>query len=131
MDEASQITLPAALGPLRFADTFILVGDHFQLPPLVRNPIAKQQGLETSLFKLLSESEHGKDATVELKLQYRMNEEIMSLSSQLYYSSKLSCGSDIVAKQRLDLPELQQGLAKVHSASKCDDCWLARALDPE
>lgn len=36
VDEASQITLPTCLGPLRFADKFILVGDHFQLPPLVR-----------------------------------------------------------------------------------------------
>lgn len=35
VDEASQITLPACLGPLRFADRFILVGDHNQLPPLV------------------------------------------------------------------------------------------------
>lgn len=36
VDEASQITLPTCLGPLRFADKFILVGDHNQLPPLVR-----------------------------------------------------------------------------------------------
>ena len=35
VDEASQITLPTCLGPLRFAETFILVGDHNQLPPLV------------------------------------------------------------------------------------------------
>ena len=35
VDEASQVTLPTCLGPLRFADTFVLVGDHNQLPPLV------------------------------------------------------------------------------------------------
>jgi len=35
VDEASQITLPTCLGPLRMADTFVLVGDHFQLPPIV------------------------------------------------------------------------------------------------
>jgi DNA replication ATP-dependent helicase Dna2 len=35
VDEASQITLPTCLGPLRCADTFVLVGDHFQLPPIV------------------------------------------------------------------------------------------------
>lgn len=38
VDEASQITLPTCLGPLRFAEKFILVGDHYQLPPLVRLP---------------------------------------------------------------------------------------------
>ena len=36
VDEASQITLPTCLGPLRSAEKFVLVGDHFQLPPLVR-----------------------------------------------------------------------------------------------
>lgn len=35
VDEASQVTLPTCLGPLRFADVFVLVGDHQQLPPLV------------------------------------------------------------------------------------------------
>lgn len=35
VDEASQITLPTCLGPLRCADKFVLVGDHFQLPPIV------------------------------------------------------------------------------------------------
>lgn len=46
VDEASQITLPTCLGPLRFADTFVLVGDHFQLPPIVSallpSPISHQ-----------------------------------------------------------------------------------------
>lgn len=36
VDEASQITLPACVGPLRCADVFVLVGDQYQLPPLVR-----------------------------------------------------------------------------------------------
>lgn len=35
VDEASQVTLPTCIGPLRFADVFVLVGDHNQLPPLV------------------------------------------------------------------------------------------------
>ena len=35
VDEASQITLPVCLGPLRCAETFVLVGDHYQLPPVV------------------------------------------------------------------------------------------------
>lgn len=35
VDEASQVTLPTCLGPLRYAETFVLVGDHNQLRPLV------------------------------------------------------------------------------------------------
>ena len=41
IDEASQITLPASLGPLRCASVFVLVGDHYQLPPLVQSQQAR------------------------------------------------------------------------------------------
>jgi AAA domain len=37
LDEASQVTMPACLPPLLRARTFVLVGDHYQLPPLVRS----------------------------------------------------------------------------------------------
>ncbi|GAB2270733.1 DNA replication ATP-dependent helicase/nuclease jhs1 [Dionaea muscipula] len=36
MDEAGQTNLPVSLGPLLFASVFVLVGDHYQLPPLVQ-----------------------------------------------------------------------------------------------
>ena len=35
LDEASQVTLPASLGPICAARVFVLVGDPQQLPPLV------------------------------------------------------------------------------------------------
>lgn len=41
IDEASQITLPVSLGPLRYARVFVLVGDHYQLPPLVQSEQAR------------------------------------------------------------------------------------------
>jgi len=41
LDEASQITLPVSLGPLRHARVFLLVGDHYQLPPLVQSEQAR------------------------------------------------------------------------------------------
>jgi DNA replication ATP-dependent helicase Dna2 len=34
VDEASQVTQPVCLGPLRYANSFVLVGDHYQLPPV-------------------------------------------------------------------------------------------------
>ena len=56
MDEAGQITLPSCIGPLLRARAFTLVGDHYQLPPLVRNKAAAAAGLATSLFRRLCEA---------------------------------------------------------------------------
>ena len=56
VDEAGQITLPAVLGALGFVRGFCLVGDHHQLPPLVQNPAAAEQGLDCSLFRRLCEA---------------------------------------------------------------------------
>ncbi|GAA5899795.1 bifunctional ATP-dependent DNA helicase/ssDNA endodeoxyribonuclease DNA2 [Sporobolomyces salmoneus] len=120
VDEASQVTLPTCLGPLRFANKFILVGDHNQLPPLVRNIDARQGGLDTSLFKLLSESHP--QAVVNLTQQYRMNEDIMLLSNQLVYNGLLKVGNFEVSQRKLRLPK-PDGLDGA-------DRWLRDVLDP-
>ncbi|TCD66888.1 Tripartite DNA replication factor [Steccherinum ochraceum] len=129
VDEASQVTLPTCLGPLRFADKFVLVGDHFQLPPLVRNRDAKRGGLDVSLFRRLSDAHPA--AVVDLNEQYRMNEDIMTLSNRLIYSGRLRCGNEETATRGLHIPSLSfmQGL---HEKSQCDKraCWLDRLLDP-
>jgi len=42
IDEASQVTLPVCLGALQYASqSFVLVGDHHQLPPLVQSDKAR------------------------------------------------------------------------------------------
>lgn len=52
------------LAPLRLGKRFVLVGDHYQLPPLVRDPVAKRSGMDTSLFLRLSEAHpHAVSAT--------------------------------------------------------------------
>jgi DNA replication ATP-dependent helicase Dna2 len=56
MDEAGQITLPVSIGPLLKARRFTLVGDQYQLPPLVQNKDAAAEGLATSLFRRLCEA---------------------------------------------------------------------------
>ncbi len=55
VDEAGQLTLPAVLAPLLRARAFCLVGDHYQLPPLVQSDAAGRQGLAVSLFRRLCE----------------------------------------------------------------------------
>lgn len=103
VDEASQVTLPTCLGPIRMAKTFVLVGDHYQLPPLVQNKEAAEGGLDVSLFRLLSERQP--QAVVSLEHQYRMCADIMMLANDLIYDGRLKCGNDAVANRMLDLPD--------------------------
>ncbi|KAL1644659.1 DNA replication endonuclease-helicase Dna2 [Diplodia intermedia] len=113
VDEASQITLPVCLGPIRMAKRFVLVGDHYQLPPLVQNKEAQEGGLDVSLFKLLSESQPG--AVVSLEHQYRMCADIMLLSNTLIYDGRLKCGNGSVASRSLKVPRLD-ALQRHHSS---------------
>ncbi len=125
VDEASQIPLPTCLGPLRFADKFVLVGDHHQLPPLVKNVQAKAGGLDVSLFKLLSDR-HGGEAMVALRSQYRMNDDIMRLSNELVYGGQLRAGSESVKDRTLVLPD---PLAALRMAG--EEKWTEDVLQAE
>lgn len=142
VDEASQITLPVCLGPIRMAKKFILFGDHYQLPPLVQNKEALDGGLDISLFKMLSENHPS--SVVNLEHQYRMCEEIMLLSNTLVYNGRLKCGTQAVARRTITIPNIN-GLQKHHqeslnflsatSSTVClnparGSCWLRDLIDP-
>ncbi|KAL5113950.1 DNA replication endonuclease-helicase Dna2 [Pleosporales sp. CAS-2024a] len=142
VDEASQITLPVCLGPIRMATKFILVGDHYQLPPLVQNKEAMEGGLDMSLFKLLCEAHP--QAVVSLEHQYRMCADVMLLSNTFIYSGRLKCGTPSVASRQLAFPKpagLQAYHHKSHSSRssarqacagpESASCWLSRSLSPE
>lgn len=123
VDEASQLTLPSCIGPLRLAQSFVLVGDHYQLPPLVRSKAALKAGFGESLFKQLAEAHP--QAMVHLCSQYRMNEEIMLVANRLVYNNLLRCGSEAIGKQRLEISQTILGC----TCNACH-CWLRNALDP-
>ncbi|KAJ2457052.1 DNA replication endonuclease-helicase Dna2, partial [Coemansia sp. RSA 2424] len=140
VDEASQITLPVCLGPLLEARKFVLVGDHHQLPPLVRNTAARDNGLGTSLFKRLCEAHPM--AVVRLEYQYRMNADIQRLANNLIYDGHLRCGSLKVANQRIrytvdpavavqNLPASEEDESLVQEkAGSADLAWVVDVLDP-
>jgi DNA replication ATP-dependent helicase Dna2 len=144
VDEASQITLPICAGPIRMARSFVLVGDHNQLPPVVRNENAREGGLDVSLFKLLSDAHP--EAVVNLAHQYRMCEDIMTLSNTLIYKGKLRCGTESLRRKKLHIPNMN-ALGQVHfGASSLSNagtprsfctgpvpsrCWLYDLLDSE
>lgn len=102
VDEASQVPMPLCLGPLGMCDKFVLVGDHFQLPPLVTHPDAVvRKGLAQSLFQMLAEAHP--DSVAKLTQQYRMCEDIMALLNELIYDHGLLCGNAAVASQALSV----------------------------
>ncbi|GAV87672.1 Cas_Cas4 domain-containing protein/Dna2 domain-containing protein/AAA_11 domain-containing protein/AAA_12 domain-containing protein [Cephalotus follicularis] len=117
MDEAGQTTLPVSLGPLMLASMFVLVGDHYQLPPLVKNKEAQENGMGISLFCRLSEAHP--QAISALQSQYRMCQGIMELSNVLIYGDRLRCGS----------PDIANATLKFSSSKSCSS-WLKEVLDP-
>ena len=143
VDEASQITLPVCLGPIRMARTFILVGDHYQLPPLVQNREAQEGGLDISLFKMLSDNQPS--SVVNLEHQYRMCEDIMTLSNTLIYDGRLKCGTPTVTNRSITIPNIDALRQYHHSPSSVlsstnptricttatsGTCWLRDLLSP-
>ncbi len=88
VDEATQLTVPALLGILRFAKRFVLVGDEKQLPPLVRSEEAAAQGLGEPLFTRLA-ARWGETASVALVRQYRMHPVICRFPSDEFYGGAL------------------------------------------
>ncbi|SFK82972.1 DNA replication ATP-dependent helicase Dna2 [Halogranum rubrum] len=95
VDEASQLTEPGTLAATNLADRFVLVGDHQQLPPVVR----AENDLTTSLFQRLIE--RYPDASVMLDRQYRMAQRIQAFSSTEFYDGQLRPATGEVAAQRL------------------------------
>lgn len=128
VDESSQVSMPICIGPLSFADKFILVGDHYQLPPLVKNPTAK--GLSKSLFKSLSESQP--QSVIELTKQYRMCNDIMLLSNTLIYDGRLEIGSAQVGNQKLKIPNISKLQDKLVDKQLPDELnWIKTVLNED
>ncbi|KAG4151556.1 hypothetical protein ERO13_D04G072675v2 [Gossypium hirsutum] len=117
IDEAGQTTLPVSLGPLMFSSTFVLVGDHYQLPPLIQSTEAREKGMGISLFCRLSEAHS--HAIAPLQSQYRMCQSIMELSNALIYGDRLHCGS----------PEIANAKLKFTKPIACSS-WLKIVLNP-
>jgi DNA replication ATP-dependent helicase Dna2 len=94
VDEATQLTEPDTLAAVTRAERFVLVGDHEQLPPVVRN-----EELGESLFERLVAAHP--DAAVMLDRQYRMAQRIQAFPSREFYDGALRPASGAVAGQRL------------------------------
>lgn len=90
IDEACQSQEPETLIPLLTKpEQIVLVGDHFQLGPIIKCKEAEKAGLENSLFKRLVDL--GNEKTM-LNFQYRMHPAIAQFPSLSFYNGELKDG---------------------------------------
>ena len=75
IDEAAQALEAACWIPMRRVSRVILAGDHCQLPPTVKSIAALKAGLGKTLMERIVEMKP--EVVTLLKIQYRMNEDIM------------------------------------------------------
>lgn len=100
IDEAAQALEAACWIPIRKADRVILAGDHCQLPPTVKASEALRAGLGHTLMQTIVKSKP--DTVSLLKLQYRMNDEIMRFSSEWFYGGMLQSAPEVKYRSILD-----------------------------
>lgn len=100
IDEAAQALEAACWIAIRKADRVILAGDHCQLPPTVKDPQALRAGLGYTLMQSIVKN---RPETVSLlKVQYRMNDEIMRFSSNWFYGGMLESAPEVKSRSILD-----------------------------
>lgn len=100
IDEAAQALEAACWIAIRKAGRVILAGDHCQLPPTVKSIMALKGGLGKTLMERIVEN---KPETITLlKMQYRMNEQIMKFSSEWFYHGMVESAPTVSHRGILD-----------------------------
>ena len=100
IDEAAQALEAACWIPMKRASRVILAGDHCQLPPTVKSIAALRAGLGKTLMERIAENKP--EVVTLLKIQYRMNDEIMRFSSDWFYRGKVESAPQIKYRSVLD-----------------------------
>ncbi|HEX6225520.1 MAG TPA: AAA domain-containing protein, partial [Chryseolinea sp.] len=122
IDEAAQALEPASWIPILRSHRIIFAGDHQQLPPTIKSMEAAKLGLAKTLFeKGIERQPH---MSVMLKVQYRMNEDIMKFSSEFFY------GNDLSAHESVKNGVLVPGESPIDFIDTAG-CGFSEAQDPE
>lgn len=100
IDEAAQALEAACWIPMKRASRVILAGDHCQLPPTVKSIAALRAGLGKTLMERIAENKP--EVVTLLRIQYRMNDEIMRFSSDWFYGGKVESAPQIKYRSVLD-----------------------------
>ena len=100
IDEAAQALEAACWIAIRKAGRVVLAGDHCQLPPTVKSIMALKGGLGVTLMERLVKTKP-KVVTL-LKVQYRMNEQIMRFSGDWFYGGEVETAPAVACRGILD-----------------------------
>ena len=101
IDEAAQALEAACWIPIRRVSRVIFAGDHCQLPPTIKSYAALKAGLDKTLMERIVENKP--EVVTLLKMQYRMNEEIMRFSSDWFYGNQVESAPEVKYRSILDL----------------------------
>lgn len=100
IDEAAQAMEAACWIAVQKAHRVIFAGDHQQLPPTIKDPVAMREGLGITLMEQIAN--HKPQCVTLLTMQYRMNEELMRFSSDWFYGGKLVAAPSVKHRNLID-----------------------------
>ncbi|MBR5085375.1 MAG: AAA family ATPase [Muribaculaceae bacterium] len=100
IDEAAQALEAACWIAIAKANRVIFAGDHCQLPPTVKCLEAIKGGLARTLMERIVQS--NPQVVTLLKVQYRMNDDIMRFSSDWFYHGELESAPEVKYRSVLD-----------------------------
>jgi superfamily I DNA and/or RNA helicase len=100
IDEAAQALEAACWIPMRRCSRVIFAGDHCQLPPTIKSMAAMKAGLGKTLMERIAENKP--EVVTLLRMQYRMNEEIMRFSSDWFYGGRVESAPEVKYRSILD-----------------------------
>ncbi|GAA6382749.1 hypothetical protein I2900191A2_13950 [Intestinibacter bartlettii] len=128
IDEAARATPLELLVPIVRGKKIILVGDHRQLPPVVKTNIdkikleevgIKEYDLEKSLFEEFYSNMNDQTKLV-LTSQFRMHPDISKMIADIFYPN-IDITTDIDIKQRQHMLEWKPKTIKWIDTSRCKD----------
>ncbi len=124
IDEAAQALEAACWIPMRRVSRVVLAGDHCQLPPTVKSIAALKAGLGKTLMERIVETHP--EAVTMLKVQYRMNDDIMRFSSNYFYDGLVESHPSVRFRSILDLDVPMTWIDTAEFAKEFDDAELFR-----
>lgn len=121
MDEAGAIEVPSALIPIIQSKKTILLGDHKQLPPIIKedkkyigNFLIENPELRQSIFELLfNKVDYRENCIIMLNEQYRMQKNIADFVNKVFYNNKLKTSENIESDLQSNFDEIINAKAQM------------------